>query len=103
MSTDEITLAPSNIGAPPLEEQRDELPPSAFDFAAHGRAAISDYLPVHSFYENLSNVVARILEECLREAPHQGSFRPTPCQRSQQLWAQGGNSIRNGPRCTEIS
>jgi putative GTP pyrophosphokinase len=36
-----------------------------FDLQTHAQAAISEYLPVRAFYENLANVVARILEQCL--------------------------------------
>src|SRR5260370_22607235 len=38
-----------------------------FDFAAHGRDAISAYLPRQAFYADLASVVARILVECLRK------------------------------------
>lgn len=38
-----------------------------FDFAAHEQAAISGYLRVKPFYDDLSSVIARVLEECLRK------------------------------------
>src|SRR5216683_1471163 len=40
---------------------------SPFDFGGHERTAISDYLQVQPFYDGLSNVVARIIEENLKQ------------------------------------
>lgn len=38
-----------------------------FDFAAHERTAISDYLKVQSFYQDFSSVVGRVTEECIKK------------------------------------
>src|SRR5882672_9950348 len=38
-----------------------------FDFSAHERAAIAAYLRVQPFYQDLSSVIARVIEECLKQ------------------------------------
>jgi putative GTP pyrophosphokinase len=38
-----------------------------FDFTAHEQAAMSGYLRVKTFYDDLSSVIARVLEECLKK------------------------------------
>ena len=38
-----------------------------FDFVAHERAAVSDYLKVQPFHTELASVIARILQDCLRK------------------------------------
>jgi ppGpp synthetase/RelA/SpoT-type nucleotidyltranferase len=45
----------------------DENVAAAFDFQAHERAAVSDYLKVQGYYADFSGVVARIIEECLKK------------------------------------
>lgn len=45
---------------PEKDNQRDQ-----FDFASHEQTAVSAYLRVRPFYEDLSSVVARVIEECL--------------------------------------
>jgi putative GTP pyrophosphokinase len=37
-----------------------------FDFLAHERATVAEYLPHQQFYADLASVAARILEECLK-------------------------------------
>jgi hypothetical protein len=34
----------------------------------HAQAAVSDYLKIHSFYATLAEVIARVLQECLKAA-----------------------------------
>ena len=38
-----------------------------FDSAAYANAAIAEYLKVQSFYEDLADVIARALGECLKK------------------------------------
>ena len=40
---------------------------SPFDFEAHERAAVAEYLRRQPFYNDLASVVARILEECIKK------------------------------------
>jgi len=40
--------------------------PAPFDFSRHERKAVSDYLAVQPFYVDLASVIARVIEECLR-------------------------------------
>jgi putative GTP pyrophosphokinase len=42
----------------------DEIAP--FDFLAHERATVAEYLQHQQFYADLASVAARILEECLK-------------------------------------
>lgn len=51
----------------PEEEKEKAREVRPFDFTAHGRAAISDYLKVQPFYKELARVMARIIQECLRQ------------------------------------
>jgi ppGpp synthetase/RelA/SpoT-type nucleotidyltranferase len=46
-----------------MTEQEDEAEPH--DLEQHAQAAIAAYLRVQPFYENLADVVARVLQECL--------------------------------------
>src|SRR5689334_3953608 len=39
---------------------------SAFDFKGHEQVAVTEYLKLHSFYNDLAGVVRRILEESLK-------------------------------------
>ena len=41
--------------------------PESFDFKRHEQEAVSEYLKHQSFYDALSGVVARIIEECLKK------------------------------------
>lgn len=43
------------------------VPAVPFDFAAHERAAIAEYLKVRPFYDDLAGGIARIIEECLKQ------------------------------------
>jgi putative GTP pyrophosphokinase len=47
--------------------EHDETASKQFDFPTHERAAISAYLPVQPFYVDLANVLARIVEQCLKK------------------------------------
>ena len=38
-----------------------------FDFGSHERTAVAEYLAVHPFYADLANVIARVIEECIRK------------------------------------
>jgi putative GTP pyrophosphokinase len=40
---------------------------SGFDFAAHQKTAVAEYLAVQPFYEDLSGVIARVIEECIKK------------------------------------
>jgi ppGpp synthetase/RelA/SpoT-type nucleotidyltranferase len=48
-----------------MEHNQEQFQP--FDFRAHEHTAISEYLRRQSFYKDLSSVIARILDECLRK------------------------------------
>jgi hypothetical protein len=53
----------------------------ALDFESHAQAAVAAYLRVQPFYENLADVTARVLQECLKKRKYQSSFRATPRKR----------------------
>ena len=41
-------------------------PTDPFDFEAHERTAVAEYLKIRPFYEDLAGEIARIIEECLK-------------------------------------